>query len=403
MIVKHALGIPELTKMVAKGRKLVTYFHQSSSVNDLLMAKQALLLSEELRGHKLIMDCPTRWNSTHAMLERLLEQTPTIMAVISDPECSKAAANTLKNYVYSFEELDLVERVAYVLAPFLKATNSLCADKSPSMQKVIPVVIKLAQLVEINEDDPHQIKQLKGRMGSEIESRTRDKELAVMACVLNPFTKSLDFLSVNERLEGHQLLLKAALGLESKPVLKVKEEPGIVGPQNGSLPPLPVVPDLLKNDTISSEVQRPDLPTLPSLDPLPSQKSEEDVKVLYVRESEPKKPKLHDMDEWLQDVICIGESSKPVSDVIEQEVARYLGASQTDTDLTILQWWKKNGPFYPRLSCLAKKFLAIPASSVSSERVFSLAGHLVSKKRARLSSANIDNMIFLNKNMEYYW
>jgi hypothetical protein len=71
------------------------------------------------------------------------------------------------------------------------------------------------------------------------------------------------------------------------------------------------------------------------------------------------------------------------------------GAALTYTDLTILQWWGKNAVFYPRWSILAKKYLAIPAlyMYVPSERVFSLAGHLVNKKRARLSPSNIGNII----------
>ena len=121
------------------------------------------------------------------------------------------------------------------------ATNILCADKYPTLQKEIPVVIKLAGGVEINENDPHQITHLKGRMASEIESRTQDKELVVVTCVLNPFTKSLDVQSANECLDGHQMLLKAALNMKPKPVLKVKKEPWISKSQNDSLPTLPVV------------------------------------------------------------------------------------------------------------------------------------------------------------------
>lgn len=124
LIGKNALALRELSKVIAKGRKLVTC-HQSSSVTDLLMSKQRILLAEDLRGHKLIMDFPTRWNSTYSMLERLLEQTPAIMAVISDSSCAKAAANTLKSYAYSFDELSLVERLAAALKPFMKATNCL--------------------------------------------------------------------------------------------------------------------------------------------------------------------------------------------------------------------------------------------------------------------------------------
>jgi hypothetical protein len=52
-----------------------------------------------------------------------------------------------------------------------------------------------------------------------------------------------------------------------------------------------------------------------------------------------------------------------------------------------------NAAFYPRLSILTKKYLAIPASYVPSKRVVSIVGHLVNKKRARLSPSNIGNII----------
>ena len=123
LVVKSALAIPEISKIVAKGRKLVTFFHQSSSVNDLLMLKQSVLLPKELVGHKLLADVPTRWNSTYLLLERLLEQTAPLMAVVNDPGCSKSAAATIKSYLYSFEEQTLIEQLVNVLLPFLKATS----------------------------------------------------------------------------------------------------------------------------------------------------------------------------------------------------------------------------------------------------------------------------------------
>lgn len=136
------------------------------------------------------------------------------------------------------------------------------------------------------------------------------------------------------------------------------------------------------NDNELNEMQRePELPE-PELSRMITEVESEDVEEVD-GPSNAKKINLGDCDEFLQDIVCVGEYVKPLRDVIEQEVGRNIGASQCDTDLTIRQWWKKNNIYYPRLSDLAKKYLGIPVPSVPAERVFSLAGHLVNKKRAR--------------------
>ena len=47
---------------------------------------------------------------------------------------------------------------------------------------------------------------------------------------------------------------------------------------------------------------------------------------------------------------------------------------------------------------VSKKFLCITATSVPSERLFSAAVNLVAEKRSRLTSDNIDKLIFLYEN-----
>jgi hypothetical protein len=54
-----------------------------------------------------------------------------------------------------------------------------------------------------------------------------------------------------------------------------------------------------------------------------------------------------------------------------------------------LLWWKANQSQLPVLSRMARIFLAIPATSTPSERVFSEAGNLITEKRARLSGDSI--------------
>ena len=53
--------------------------------------------------------------------------------------------------------------------------------------------------------------------------------------------------------------------------------------------------------------------------------------------------------------------------------------------LSPLTWWKSNEKLYPSLAKYARWVLAIPATSASSGRVFSAAGQIVTKKRARLT------------------
>jgi hypothetical protein len=121
-----------------------------------------------------------------------------------------------------------------------------------------------------------------------------------------------------------------------------------------------------------------------------------------------KKPSLignADIDDWLSDVAYIGGSTKSPTEMINDEIGRYIGCEISDEEkaLTILDLWGGNQYLYHRLYLLAKKYLSIPASSVPSERIFSIAGQIVSKKRSRMHPSNVDMFIFLNKNMDRYW
>ena len=60
------------------------------------------------------------------------------------------------------------------------------------------------------------------------------------------------------------------------------------------------------------------------------------------------------------------------------------------TSAEVLAWWKINSRKYPNLSKMAKDFLAIPATSASSERLFSSGKHLISDTRCSLGPTTIE-------------
>ena len=89
--------------------------------------------------------------------------------------------------------------------------------------------------------------------------------------------------------------------------------------------------------------------------------------------------KLEDDLDWLSGVREADmEDDIPASVVIDKELDRYFSESQTKEDP--LQWWKDRESVFQHLSVLAKKYLGFPSSSVSSERVFSLARNISTKK-----------------------
>ena len=97
LAVKAALKIPEVSKLLAKGRHTVSFFHKSSHATSVLLKKQEALLDKSAVGHKLIQDVATRWNSTLDMRQRLLEQTAAIHATLFDPVLKNSTSAVQSN------------------------------------------------------------------------------------------------------------------------------------------------------------------------------------------------------------------------------------------------------------------------------------------------------------------
>uniref|UniRef100_A0A8C6MBI1 HAT C-terminal dimerisation domain-containing protein n=1 Tax=Nothobranchius furzeri TaxID=105023 RepID=A0A8C6MBI1_NOTFU len=97
--------------------------------------------------------------------------------------------------------------------------------------------------------------------------------------------------------------------------------------------------------------------------------------------------------------LLMGENYTPRStDEVEKEVDSFLKDPPPLLDSSPTTLWKINEGRFPRLANLARKYLAIPGTSVPSERVFSAAGLTVNRLRTRLTPDHVDLLIFLNKN-----
>jgi hypothetical protein len=86
-------------------------------------------------------------------------------------------------------------------------------------------------------------------------------------------------------------------------------------------------------------------------------------------------------------------------DSLRRELEGYLAEGPIDAGDSALKWWAANQRVYPAVAGVARSLLAGPATSVPSERLFSKAGDIVSKKRNALKPHKAERVIFLMENM----
>jgi hypothetical protein len=66
-----------------------------------------------------------------------------------------------------------------------------------------------------------------------------------------------------------------------------------------------------------------------------------------------------------------------------------------------LSWWRGNERAFPKLATLARKYLVMLTSSASVERVFSLAGWVVDKRRCSLMDSSIEDRLMVIANKQH--
>lgn len=97
------------------------------------------------------------------------------------------------------------------------------------------------------------------------------------------------------------------------------------------------------------------------------------------------------VDEEASTLTFFKQKSKPKKD----ELQRYLAGDLLHRTGDPLDWWNANKYNFPRLSAMARDMLAIPATSASSERVFSGGRLVMPFNRTRLDSAAVRALMCL--------
>jgi hypothetical protein len=88
-------------------------------------------------------------------------------------------------------------------------------------------------------------------------------------------------------------------------------------------------------------------------------------------------------------------ASTDVETKVQREMEMYVNLDQEKLQSDPLVWWNKHQGTLPNLAYLARCYLAIPATSAPSERVFSVATRLIDKKRNSINPEMAGDCLFV--------
>jgi zinc finger BED domain-containing protein 1 (E3 SUMO-protein ligase ZBED1) len=231
-------------------------------------------------------------------------------------------------------EWEKLRFIEKVLNPCRYATELLGGDQYVSSSMILPTLCHLELEMAVHDDDPASIVRFKTAFIADLQQRKQNFNMSWLriATALDPRFKYLKCLQKDKRDEVWQ-------------ELKV----------------------LLENSDQRADLQH------------------------TVEEPSQKKMRLHELSSDSEDEPLMSCSSSTKS-VVE----RYRLVQQIEKDLDPLQWWKLQEDKYPALAKLARKYLGSPATTVPCERLFSVSGYVVNKKRASLEPANVNKLVCLS-------
>jgi len=92
--------------------------------------------------------------------------------------------------------------------------------------------------------------------------------------------------------------------------------------------------------------------------------------------------------------------STPLTSSPADEFETYLLMPTPNNSSDILQFWNEHQTRLQVMADIAKQLLAVPATSTSSERVFSVCGAVFTERRCRMTATNLEKLVFLKYNMQ---
>lgn len=351
-----------VSDIIGKCRKLAMQFQQSATAQGELKKLQERLRLPNLR---LIHDTPVRWNSTLHMFQRMEQiKLPLCMYVTKDPNMPQLTD----------VEWLILSQCVQALKPYEELDKKM-SNSASTVADVIPLILCLKKVV--------QSTNLKSTVPV-LDSNDKSQEEYHNAWEIVNYMKEVTKAEIDGRLAGLEMNSNYTVATYLDPRYKGK---------------------FFSSSLTVEHVQR----TVADLcDELTSVGVGEDGEPRKKRKryGELKANSLKGTATSIESVMALILESSSDDETEERTntntldmVREYHKEKRLGVNEDPLMWWKVNINKYPELGKLAQQYLNCPASSVTSEQLFSGATSTYKEKRNYVQGEKAEKLLFLKKNL----
>lgn len=302
----------------------------------------------------------------------------------------------MKKIILNDNEWELLDELCNILAPFEKATRDLSGNTYVTLSQMVPIITNLTNSLEptnssyeenldneaIDEEEILTNQQINYNNIREVLENVKKNiyiglkhywaipnEFGIMAALLDPRYKNLDFISDNDIKRRIHATLKT------------------------------------QYDQLKCEISQQSIPSSPTTIASTSSIAESLITEISIAENPTPSRSLreHKARREKKTKEILQKTARTENNALlttEDEIASYFLMPVARENKNPLDWWRAKQEIFPILSLIAQKYLSIPATSVASERLFSDAGNHITAKRNSLSPGLLGKMVFLKRNMQ---
>lgn len=327
--------------IIKKIKEIVTFTKQSVSASDELRRLQVAQGKSINSTLKLIQEVPTRWNSTYQMIDRFV--------LLSDIISTMLLQFPKSPPMLSAFELEVAKQMTKLLKPLETVTVELCGSSYVTCSNIIPLINCTMKTLNNFIPTIEPVINLKNNILAQMEKRFQNVELVkicAISTILDPRYKKIHF--------NNPLALSSCLNFISAAI---------------------------KSLDSSTATQK--------------NKNNEKLEVEHASEHVLLENDIWSYHESLLVTFQTSTSSTVDKNELPVELKHYLQQPPIKRTEDPIDFWKNVQCIYPNLSKLAFKYLIIVATSVPSERLFSSAGHYLTRDRNRLMPERLSSQLFL--------